>query len=140
MFRKTVLTISSFLLILASQAQQSEQTHTTEQRALQTVNHLSEKVSLLTQSKKDTLVLIFKDYFDDIKIYRAQQNEKMIKAIEQTRDERVQNLLANPTQYAEYQKYMAEMKAQRQQQQQSGGGQHHHGGHHGGGGGGGNNF
>jgi hypothetical protein len=102
----------------------------TEERARTFVQRMGEKVPF-PKSKTDSLVTVFKSFYEDMQTYRTEGNKEVIQALSQKRDNNVKGVLANDEQYAAYVKYMEDMKAQRQQQRQQNG--NDGGGHRGGG-------
>jgi hypothetical protein len=104
----------------ASYGQDHESSHTSQEKAVHYTNKVIEKIDL-SQQKQDSLTLIFKDYFDDMTEYRSQHNEKLTKAVEQSRDGKVHQLLANDDQYKEYHKIMEQLRPARTPNQGAGG-------------------
>ena len=130
MILKKIFTLTLLLSVFIPAFSQN-QSVTPEQKAIQTVNSIAESVSLLAPNKKDSLVIIFKSYYTDMRQYGASGNDKIISTIKQTRDTEVKSLLS-PSQFTEYRSYIAQQDAERQQQRQkagnNGGGGHHRGG------------
>ena len=106
----------ALLLILLSinliaQKKEDEKNLSPSQRAEHTVGNISER-TYLSVERKDSLVEIFTSYYKNLQAYRANGNEKLEKAIEQTKDTKIKNLL-NTEQYQAYQDLIAEEKAKR---------------------------
>jgi hypothetical protein len=104
--KTTTFYLTSFLLFfsIVSYAQDNEQ------NAKEVVIQLSERI-LIPAEKKDSLINVFKSYFDDVKIYRG-KGAKMMHALDIARDREVGRILQNESQFKEYQEFIHHMALQ----------------------------
>lgn len=91
-----------------------------DQKAQNMVQKINDKIPA-TRSKKDSLIIAYKNFYDELEMYRTEGNKEVIKIIAQKRDNKIKQILSNDEVFADYQKFLDEMRAQRQQQKQNGG-------------------
>ena len=106
-----LLSISSF-----AQKKEEEKNLSPNQRAEHIVGEIYERTYLSTD-RKDSLVLIYTNYYQNLQAYKNNGNEKLAKAIEQTKETKIKNLL-NTEQYQAYKDLMAEHEQERAKQEE----------------------
>jgi hypothetical protein len=128
--KKQVAFIAMFILFLfGSTAQENQQKEiSSEDRAKMFVNRLAQKI-VLTKTQKDSVVMIYTQFMDDIQKYRAENNAKVITFMMKSRDEKIKKLLHDDSKFDKYLLFMEDIKKQRETQprpteQQPTGGQH----------------
>lgn len=95
-------------MVLLSVQSFSQSNFDSYKMAEKTVQELNDRM-LLTSQKKDSLILIFNRYYSDKNLNKTKDNEKFAKAIEQSRDMSVKQVLS-PFSYQEYLRYIEEQK------------------------------
>jgi len=88
-------------------------THAPEKRAAQTVDQIVERVQFINDNQRDSLLIIFKYYYDDLITYRKSKRDNLIPVLVKLRDEQVTKLLSE-NQYKEYFKFMEEVRIEEQ--------------------------
>jgi hypothetical protein len=116
---RSVNLIIIFLFLVPSAKAQfrgNEQKPSTEQMATETIDQLSKKVSL-TQLKKDSAVMIFVEFFNNIETYRVSNNEngvKIIQYFEEARDSIIKRLFDDEKKYKIYIAFIFDLKAEQE--------------------------
>jgi|GEM_PF-3661502 len=103
-------------LNVVAQKKGEEKNLTPAQKAERVVGEISERTYLSTD-RKDSLTEIYVSYYQNLQTYKANANEKLAKAIEQTKETKVKNLL-NAEQYQAYKDFMAEEQAKKAKQEE----------------------
>ncbi|MEI6765055.1 MAG: hypothetical protein WCM76_05395 [Bacteroidota bacterium] len=103
---------------------------TSEERSKKIAGKLAQKL-VLNKSEKDSVQVIFSDFFDNLKIYHSAGDEKIVMALEKTRDDKMKILLKTSLKFEEYTSYMQDLKAKHEKSLGVGGGKNWEGsGHH----------
>jgi hypothetical protein len=111
-----------------SQNRDGMQEQSSEQRAQNFVKRLKDRIPL-SSDKKDSLIIAFKSFYDELQTYQSVGNLEIVKVLSQKRDANVKHILADDEKYTVYQKYMEDIRLEREKRQQ----EHRDGGHHSGG-------
>jgi len=117
---KIYIYTTSFLLLvslnLVAQKKEDPKNLPPSQRAEHIVGEIYER-TYLSVERKDSLIEIYTSYYQNQQTYRANGNEKLEKAIEQTKENKIKNLL-NTEQYQAYKDLMAEEQEKRAKQEE----------------------
>ncbi|MFI5222266.1 MAG: hypothetical protein ACHQK8_08075 [Bacteroidia bacterium] len=87
-------------------------------RAEATVQKLDDKIKF-DKREKDSMLVIFKNFYDEVELYRSEGNKEVLKVLAQKRDQKVKELLSEKK-YEMYVATMEEIRAQRQKRMQDG--------------------
>jgi hypothetical protein len=104
---------------------------TNKQKARSFIDRIAPKIEV-TKAQKDSLVLIFTQFMDDVEKYRAGNNATIITYLMKARDEKVKSLLRDEAKFDKYLLTMADIQKPREPQQSpsqqpgNGGGQQQH--------------
>jgi hypothetical protein len=117
LFMKTYTALFLFLVSinLFGQKTEDEKNLSPSQRAEHIVGEIYER-TYLSVARKDSLIEIYTSYYQNKQAYRANGNEKLEKAIEKTKENKIKNLL-NAEQYQAYEGLMAEEQEKRAKQE-----------------------
>jgi len=111
----TALFLFFLSINLFAQKKEDEKNLTPSQRADRMVGEIYER-TYLSVERKDSLTEIYRSYYQNLQTYRANGNEKLEKAIEQTKENKIKNLL-NAEQYEAYKQLIAEEQEKRAKQE-----------------------
>ncbi len=124
--------ITGYTASIAQKPQPDEITN--KQKARSFIDRIAPKIEV-TKTQKDSLVLIFTQFMDDVEKYRAGNNATIITYLMKARDEKVKSLLRDEAKFDKYLLTMADIQKPREPQQspsqqpgQGGGQQQHMGG------------
>jgi hypothetical protein len=108
---KHLLFASLFLMFFLNSAAQNEQTGnipTADQMKIFS-DLVSQKLKP-SKNQKDSLMLVFRQFTDDILKYKARENDKIYNYLVKTRDDKVKNILHDDTRFEKYLLMMEDMK------------------------------
>ncbi|MEI6508090.1 MAG: hypothetical protein WCO54_06360 [Bacteroidota bacterium] len=88
---------------------------TSDERAEKFIQKMNESVPF-KKAKKDSVILVFKTFYDELQLYNTAQNKEVIKVLTQKRDNNVKQILANDELYSKYIQYMEDLRLKRQKE------------------------
>ena len=97
--------------------EKQQQEPTAEELSKMLVSRLAQKVEL-TKIQKDSLTIIYVQFIDDVKKYRAENNAKVFTYMMNSRDDKIKKLLRDDQKYEKYLIFLEDMKKQPPPQQQ----------------------
>ena len=117
MRRQILLTALLFFYALGAIAQQNQPKEVSVEEQMKLFSDRLAKKIELTKGQKDSLVLAYTQFMDDVQKYRADNNAKVLTFLMKTREDKIKNLLRDEKKYDQYLLFLEDMKTQRQQQQ-----------------------
>ncbi len=117
MKKQIILFALFFFYALGAMAQQNRPKEVSVEEQMKIfVDRLAKKIDL-TKGQKDSIVLTYIQFIDDVQKYRADNNAKVLTFLMKTREDKIKNLLRDEKKYEQYLLFLEEMKTQNQQQQ-----------------------